>query len=938
MTKHILTKTYARLRGFSTDSKYVRPAEVSDLIVNMMRLPDGTFSPRRGYQVAAANRGGLGNGVYEDIDKKITQAVTIDVDGNLYLKEEGSMTISFAGSSPKEYVTYEIFVDPNNTSDIAECHFDPLAVVNEEALLTDCIDFRMKKVTSLSDAIGSGAATYSGVLPGAPLQPGSIKMTDGTLTLRDNAVGGFTGNVGVGANSINYTTGAYSVTFSGVTGALTATYLSTLQVQFSQCMDKGYNVSSPFLISSLIPQIQAIPGVSVTTTGSIAQPGAFIEIQQETNIPHGKSVTLTWSYWVSVNRTLSSTFAGLAARLTFPDFRIATFAPYEEELYIATGFDPIMKYDGQTIYRAGMPLGESPAVANLGAGNVDAGDHSWFTTYEQVDHTGRIVEGVMSPATVFTVSPNSKIQVTVNNLPQGSGWNTNCAVSNAVQASVNTISVNPNHTLKPNDYAFFIDNVSGQEVVRNVVSVTANSITIDGAPVNIDSGMPISNNLKINIWRTAVGLTTPELVRTVPNNSYAPTNDWIDDLSDANLGRDYKTPIRAPNPPPQTGVVLTFNNQIVYTEDFNDDDFVWYSEPGFPEYVPLATNFFILPSVDDGVTGAGISGSTLIITKNKSLYAISGELATDQFTVTPIAPGSNIGCVSHHTITAIAGLLYFTHTNGVYALSEQTMYPTDSFGNPVPLSLMIDRVFRESEYEAAKKFQFRRAVAISYTQDNQYILFLPSENVVGAKGSNDNSKILLYDHQGKNWFIWTRIDASGGFFVIDNNLYFQERRAKSGGDLSVNLCRQHRKYRLIDQVDHVTPIRVTWISSWEDTGQPRVRKKFIHAILLFDDVSTLFQLNKPKLCFSSYVDWVEGRLSSQADLMQKINSSKWSDEPWNWTPWSGYQDSFITVNLKNGTVAKAMKIGLQMNKLNSTFKLQGFQLDIAPDFRRVIAR
>ena len=940
MVKHVITKSYSKLRGFSTDSKYIRPPEVADIVVNMMRLPDGTFSPRRGYQYIAAGRGGLGNGVYEDIDTRTTREVTIDLDGNLYLKETGSMTIAFAGVNSKEYVTYEIFVDDANTSDTAECDFDPLAVINEEALVTDCIDFRMKKVTSFSQAIGTGSATYAGVLPGFPLTPGSVKFTDGTLTLFDTGDGGFFGNTGVGTNSINYTTGAYSITFSGVTTPVTATYQSSLQVEFSQCMGKGFDVALPYQISSLITQIAAIPGVTVTTTGSIAQPGAFIEIQQETIIPDGKSVTLTWSYWVSANRTLPSTFAGLAAQINSPDFRIAVFAPYEEELYIATGFDPIMKYDGQTVYRAGMPEGDDPSLAIGAGGNVDAGAHEYFITYEQLDHTGRIVEGVLSAPSSVSPGVPSIINVTVDNLVAGTGWNTDGAVVLGNQVAVNTIIVNPLPTLSIGDAAFFIDS-SGVEQTRLVTAVTANSITIDGAPVSVDNAMPISNNLKINIWRTTVGGTIPLLVRTVPNNSFAATNVWVDNISDANLiatGREYQTPARAPNPPPVTGVILTYNNQIVYTEDPTNDDFVWYSEPGFPEYVPLATNFFILPSVDDAVTGAGRSGSTLIITKNKSIYAISGELATDQFTVDAVAPGSNIGCVSHHTITSVGGLLYFTHTNGVYALSEQTLYPNDAFGNPIPLSLMIDRLFRETDLDRTARYQFRRAVAINYTKDNQYILFLPSEDLTGARGANDNSKVLLYDYQGKNWFIWTRINAAGGMYILDDNLYFQERRLKSGGSLAVNLARQHRKYRLIDQVDHVTPIRVTWISSWEDGGQPKVRKKFIHAVLLFDDISTLYQLNKPKLCFKTYTDWIEGKVSTSADLMQKINSSQWSIPPWNWTPWSGYQDSFIIVNLNKGTVAKSMKLGLQLNKLNSTFRLQGFQLDIAPDFRRVIVR
>jgi hypothetical protein len=937
LTKHVITRTYSRLRGFSTDSKYIRPAEVADIIVNMMRLPDGTFSPRRGYQVIASDKGGLGNSVYEDFNDQVTKKVTIDLDGNLYILQNGSMEISFLGSTPEEYVSYEIYVDDSTVSDTADCDFDPLSVINEEALVNDSINFRMKKLTSHSLAIGTGSASYVGILTGFPITPGSIKFTDGTLTIYDDSNGGFYGNVGVGTNSINYTTGSYSITFSGVTTPVTATYNSTLQVEFDQRMGKGYDTSSPYLISSLITQIAAIPGVTVTTIGSTLQPGAFIDVQQETNIPSGNSVTLTWNYWKSANRTLPSTFAGLAAQINSDNFRIATFAPYEEELYIGTGFDPIMKYDGQTIYKAGMPEGEAPSLSNLGAGNVDIGTHSWYITYEQLDNTGRIVEGVLSLPATLILAGASEIQVTVTNLLQGSGWNTNAAITNGNQVGVNTIQVNLGHTLQDLDFAFFIDS-AGNEVTRKILSTTVSSITIEGAPVSIDNGMPISNNLKINIWRTGAGLDIPNLVRTVPNNSYAATSNWIDNIDDAGLGREYITPTRAPNPPPVTGVLLAYNSQIVYTEYSIDNDFVWYSEPGFPEYVPTATNFFILPSVDDGVTGAGISGSTLIITKNRSLYAISGELATDQFIVTPIAPGSNIGCVSHHTICPVGSLLYFTHTNGVYALSEQTLYPTDAFGNPVALSLMIDRVFRETELDSNKRFQFRRAIAISYTKDNQYILFLPSEKLVGARGANDNSQILLYDTQGKNWFIWTRINAAGGFFIVDDDLYFQERRLKSGGSLSVNLCKQHRKYRLIDQVDHITPIRVTWISSWEDTGQPRVRKKFCHAILLFDDISTVYQVNLPKLCFKTYLDWIEDKFDTSTDLMQKINASQWSVSPWNWSPWSGYQDSFIIVNLKKGTVAKAMKIALQMNKLNTTFRLQGFQLDISPDFRRVIAR
>lgn len=950
MTRHIITKTYNQLRGFSTDSIFVRPADVADLAVNMQRLPDGTFAPRRGYQAQAAGVGGLGVSVYENRIDQETQDVCVSSDGNLYKKRQGTITISFAGSSAHEYVSFMIFVDPDETSDTQTCDFDPYAVVAETALVNDCICFLFQKLTVYSGvSIGTGSATYAGILPGFPLTPGTIIMTDGTLTIQDDAEGGFTGDVGVGTNTIDYETGAYSVTFSGVTGAVTASYRSTLQTQFLQAMGKGFGVSSPYLISSLVTLIGSVPGVSVTTTGDTNFPGAFIEVTEPTIVPNGKSVTLDFFYWESCDRTVPVTFPGLLAQLTTDNFQNATFAAYQEVIYIASPYDEVQKFDGQTVYRAGMPAGVAPALALSAGGAVDTGDHTYYITYEQIDANGRLVQGALSIGEEINVTAGNQIvNVTYDNLPQGSGWNTNCAIINGIQPSVNTIDVNIPHTIQVGDTAFFIDSTTGIPQERLVTAVTEDTITINGDPVDVsdanDWEKAISNNLRINIWRTlAPSGTTPTLVATIPNNSYDPTTTYDDSAADSTLAVDYITPARRPDPPPKVGIVFPYRNQIIFTQDPNNEDYVWFSDPDGPEYVSqeiLKGNNFIVPSNDDDVSGVGLAGSTLIIFKEKSIYAISGELPTSQFVVTPIAPGSNIGCVAHATIASVGGLLYFLHTNGVYALSETTMFPTDQFGNPIPLSIMIDQLFRTTSSQSNKTYRFKRAVAVNYNKDNQYLLFLPCEEDEGARFANDNSRVLCYDYQGKNWFEWTRVNAAGGFYVTQDNLYWQNRRASATG-ITCETFKQHRKYRLIDQVDHVTPIRVTWQSSWEDLGQPRVRKKFVRAALLFDNVSAILQINRPELCFKSFVDWnrnVLGRNSTQADITTVVESNEWNLLPWDWTDWSGYQDTFITVPLRNGTVAKSMQIQLQLNQLNTSFSLQGFQLEIAPDFRKTIVR
>ena len=956
LTKHLITKEYKQLKGFSTDSIFKRPPFVAELDINMQRLPDGTFAPRRGYQAQTANIGGLGVSIFHNRVTNEIQDISINSDGNLYKKLKGTLTITFNGLDKYEYVAYEIYVDPTVSSDTQTARFDPFSVVAQNALVTDSINFKFGKVNSFTAiAIGNASNTYTGILGGYPIQPGSIIMTDGTLTIVDDpsgstGLGTFTGNIGVGTNTINYSTGAYTVTFSGVTGPVKASYRSQLITQFNQPMGKGFGVASPFLISTLVGQLSSILGVSVTTTGQTSWPGAFLEVSEVTNIANGLSMTLDFFYWVSTNRTLAVTFPGLLASLNTPEFINATFAAYQEVIYIGNAHDPVQKFDGQTVYRAGMPNGVSPVLTNLGGGNVDTGVHEYFITYEQIDATGRLVEGVISDPAPITLVGNSEIQVEVTNLLQGSGWNTNAAIISAPQAGVNTINVNAGQTLQVGDSAFFID-AAGNPQTRLILSRTAGSITIDGAPVSVTNATAwqavISNNLKINIYRTKANGTEPFPVISIPNNSYATTTKYIDNVTDASIPdtSQFIIPVRRHDPPPQVAVVFPFKNVMIYTADPFNDDFVWYSDPDQPEYVGQVQseqnepNRFIVPSNADDVIGAGVAGSTLVIFKNLSIYAVSGEIATEQFTVIAVAQGSNIGCVAHATICSVGGLLYFLHTNGIYSMSESNIFPTDQFGNPIPLTIPIDSFFRtQITQQADQQFQLIRAVAVNYTKDNQYLLFLPAEETKGPRAANDNSRILCYDYQGKNYFEWTNINAAGGLYVNGDNLYWQERRISQSGGITANTYKQHRKYILIDQADHVTSIRVTWVSSWEDLGQPRVRKKFVRAALLFDVISSKFQTNLPALYFFSCLDWNTGVIDTEAIVTTEIEGNPWSISDWDWTTWAAYQDTFLTVPLKNGTVTKSIQIGLQLNQLNTSFSLQGFQIEIAPDFRRTIIR
>ena len=87
-------------------------------------------------------------------------------------------------------------------------------VVEEEPLSTG---------TGATAVFGGGAS----VLGYKPVRAGTLTITDGTQVVNDNGNGALVGDIGAGTNTINYATGAYTVTFAANPdngAAITATY------------------------------------------------------------------------------------------------------------------------------------------------------------------------------------------------------------------------------------------------------------------------------------------------------------------------------------------------------------------------------------------------------------------------------------------------------------------------------------------------------------------------------------------------------------------------------------------------------------------------------------------------------------------------------------------------------------------------------------------
>lgn len=128
-----------------------------------------------------------------------------------------------------------------------------------------------------SEHIGTGtgaAAQFQATLSYSPVRPGTVSITDGTLTITDDGAGNLIGDVdGGGTNKVNYATGAVDATFSSNVSngvAVTATY--------------EYNMEA----NDLLPEIE----IQLVSSPVVARPNKFrarwsMEAEQDLLATHG---------------------------------------------------------------------------------------------------------------------------------------------------------------------------------------------------------------------------------------------------------------------------------------------------------------------------------------------------------------------------------------------------------------------------------------------------------------------------------------------------------------------------------------------------------------------------------------------------------------------------------------------------------------------------
>lgn len=627
--------------------------------------------------------------------------------------------------------------------------------------------------------------------------------------------------------TISYAGAGTTVTFNHALDITTSTYQVDIEVDdvnvYSGDVGTGNEVS-PVTLANLKTAIDAVANFSCVISGDTAVPAAFMPILLEDGFTAGAPDTyvITVYNWEQMSTLTNADFTEYSNAYVEDYWEQASVVNVNDCLYIAHGYGYLYKYDGQNVYRAGMPVADTDPTASIaGTGFTDT-SIKYIYLYKQVDNQGNEIFGVESDAS-NTVSPaDDTVTLTVANILAADEFNTGCAIVNGLQTGVTTITVDASHTFKIGDTAYFYDGVSAAYVERVISAVAATTITIAGANVNVTDNLIISNNLRIVIYRTTNSGNLYYKVAEIPNDSFNATQNYADALAIASLGTQYVAPINDRDPLEIFPKYLCVHQGLLVAAGDPSEPNTWfYSSGEGPEYFPALSNFEDVRNTSGGgIKGLGSDQEFLIIGTNRNLFVFSGDLESGSGRLEKINEG-HMGFACHNSIVDIGKGIIFLGRSGFWLI--QNGYNLIEIGEPINSDFTNIDGYSDSQLPILK-----RAVATHFDETDEYICFIPAESGSGSsRCSNTSSVVHVFNIDRNAWGTWTGLNMGGGVTIYDDNIFFQSCREDASLTVTGNLWERNCDGRLEDYADHEIPIDFRLGAQWMDDLEPSVFKVWL---------------------------------------------------------------------------------------------------------------
>ncbi len=714
--------------------------------------------------------------------------------------------------------------------------------------------------------------------------------------------------------------------------AATATFKCTIREDGVDLLsyDLGTGLeSSPITLANLKTQIDALADFSATISGTTSVPAAFLPITINADLASSpKTQALVVYEWEKMSTLSASVFSAYNAARGNEAFELASCVNMMNCLYIATGNEYLHKYDGQNVYRAGLPEASTVPTLSLSGTGITDTNIKYMYLYKQVDNRGNTILGVESDPS-STVSPaNQSVLVTLTNILAASGFNTGGAIVNGNQLNVTTITVDSGHTLKVGDTAYFFSGEQGTYVEREITATTATTITVAGDIVDVADNRIISNNLRIVIYRTTNGGNLYYKVAEIPNDSFASTQVYTDTLATASLGTQYIAPTKLRDPLSIQPKYLCVHQDLLIAAGCKSNANTWYYSNGeFPEYFDAEVNFEQVKSTEGGgVRGLGSDQEHLIVGTENSLLVITGDLDSGNARQENLSRG-HTGFACHNSIVEIEGKIIFLGKTGFWAIENGF--------NLYEIGAPINPDIAKKGLPTSQQLMLRRAVAIHSETTQEYICFIPAESGSGtSKFVNSASRTFVLDTFHQSWGDWNGVNMGGGLIELDDKVYFQSKEEDASVTVTGYLWEQSKLSKVDDYADHHLPIAFKLGTQWLDAGEPSVFKVFLRLKaynLLRQFLAARFTLNvKVERDFQKDSTWFSFPLN-----FGQGSSAGWGYFSWGTAQWGTPKKQSQKKKLRTGK-AQSIRFVMENSELHQKVAISAWETEVTAPYSTAI--
>lgn len=740
--------------------------------------------------------------------------------------------------------------------------------------------------------------------------------------------------IGVGSDVYRLVDDYFTITYTGSVTAYYNLFLNEADRNFYfEIEEDGVNIlslnlgtgkeSSYVTVANLVAAINALANFSCTSPTVDTEPAAFVPVARNVVIEN-TGTSVYFKRWEQIPTPgaygTDSFYFSYFNAINNDDFEGVSFASMNDVLYMSSSNDGLYKYDGNRVYRAGLPT-PTPAPINAGlSGGALTGAYKWKVTFEYVDAQGNRIESVASPVLTATLS-SQQILLNVPQIATGNGYNTDKGYSTTGTIASTTMNVDSGHNLKVGDFAVFINSLTSEVEERRIISATATTIGIEGGPVFHGPGTYISAGLRVNLWRTKAGGDTFYLSKVLINDGTGPTISYTDNKADSALGAEYIEPLTTfSGIIPSFNYITTWRGYMIGCGLRNEVETLYFSEINSPEQWSTDFSFIVDDFTGTEITGVRALDNVLFVFKENSIHSVTGDLSGANFQVDRI-PTQGIGCTANKTITEVDGNLMFLSKNGPYMIAQNG-----------ELAFIGDRIsprFKNSD------FNFAQAQVFNWVKKDKILLHMP---VIQASTSGNNytgtlSKTFVFDTYRKAWLEWENIDFRGGICESDDLLYSVRWELDSlSGTSKYYLVRTLENGDEFDYADHTEPIFFSYATNWENSGEPTVFKKYMRLKLhSLEGGADSFESNQFQITVETEHDYNPIILSS-FELDFSGGASGWGFSPWGNFPWGEVRLSALKHKLIQRK-SRSIRIRFKNEKVLQNVLISGFELEVLTPYK-----